>query len=228
MDKLSHLPEKEEEVTKQTGSSELKEIPAAPCTVQGDVGQKETQDNWLLKNPIFVRQLKQHEIHAWDEFDKLAFGQIHKYMRGLGFNYQTSEDLTQETFTIVFHCISKLKDDNYLVPWMYRIASHIALKEIRKMKRQNEANKNNDSQYLNNATPSKLENQKQLQGVYKAINQLRPKLKEAILLRCFQGLTYLDCATTAGVSIQTFKGRLHRAKETLINILTDWEERNKL
>ena len=63
-----------------------------------------------------------------------------------------------------------------------------------------------------------LERQKR---IIKAINQLKPKFKEVIMLCEINGYSYEDCAKKLKCPVGTVKSRLYNAKKELALMLED-------
>ena len=57
--------------------------------------------------------------------------------------------------------------------------------------------------------------------IIKAIDNLRPKLKEVIMLCDIEGYTYEEAAATLNVPIGTIKSRIFTAKKELAQKLSD-------
>lgn len=60
------------------------------------------------------------------------------YVRRIVQDAEIAEDVTQEAILRAYRSISRLKEYNRLVPWLYRIATNVCLHHFRKNKRTRE------------------------------------------------------------------------------------------
>ncbi|MBS3056865.1 MAG: RNA polymerase sigma factor [Candidatus Aenigmarchaeota archaeon] len=60
--------------------------------------------------------------------------------------------------------------------------------------------------------------------VHGALSHLHPEYREAIVLVDLQQLSYIEAAAAAGITIQSLKSRLHRAREDLRELLRPYVE----
>lgn len=159
-------------------------------------------------------RLRSAERFAAAELVDLYYEQIYHYIRRMGFGYATSEDLTQDTFFLAWQHITQLRNDEMLKPWLYRIASNAAKTKLRKKRK--DASLEED-ELIDDSTElwKKIENKELLLKLKKEIDNLSPKLKQAILLHYMQHLTIEETADAACVRIGTIKSRISRALEKL-------------
>lgn len=177
-------------------------------------------DDFSLTDTLFVERLKKYDQDAWYKFMRHCHGKIYNYIRSLGHDKDTSEDLTQQTFTNALDSIGALRDTGAFYGWIYRIATNLSNREYEKKKHVSIAIANYDRPHPDNGVLSRLEGQENLQKLYQAINQLKPKEREAIILHDLQQLSISDSATAAGVPEGTFKSRWHEARVNLKDILS--------
>ena len=67
----------------------------------------------------------------------------------------------------------------------------------------------------------KLQSKIRQKRILKAIDNLKPKLKEVILLCDIEGMTYEQAASALNVPIGTIKSRIYNAKKELAEVLSD-------
>ena len=75
-----------------------------------------------------------------------------------------------------------------------------------------------DRKQTPDATVERQERQKQ---IIKAVNQLKPKFKEVIIMCEINGYTYEECAQKLKCPIGTIKSRIFNAKKELAEKLKD-------
>lgn len=140
---------------------------------------------------------------------------------------ETNEDLEQEVFVRVWKNKDKYTEKGSLRSWINTIAKNISKDYLRLASRRHEQNATSDDEVVNAIKDTKVTPELRLQSkirekrIIKAIDNLRPKLKEVIMLCDIEGYTYEEAATTLGVPIGTIKSRIFTAKKELAQKLSD-------
>jgi RNA polymerase sigma-70 factor (ECF subfamily) len=111
-------------------------------------------------------------------------------------------------------------------PWLYRIATNHAIDLLRRNRRHNAVSLNTGTAdrgasealtdrsmlSLRDADPSEqLQAAEDHRRIRSTVDKYPPRLKEAIELVMFQGLTYQQAADTLGIPLGTVKSRMHEA-----------------
>ncbi len=151
----------------------------------------------------------------------------------------SARDITQQVFLKLFACISQFRHDAAFQTWLYRLVVNACLDERRSRRRftsfdisrtggdgtedaadDAEIWERNCSRNLSDR--SRISEQEarysQLEisdAVKAAIRELRPKLRIAILLKYFEGLSYEEMARVLGCSTGTVASRLNRGHKEL-------------
>ena len=138
-------------------------------------------------------------------------------------NTQDAEDITQETFLSAYRAWNSFRGGSSVSTWLYRIAVNACLMRLRKEKR---ARALTDTGYQDQDIidwipsgedgPEKLAVNAELRGeMERAISELAPDLRAAIVLRDIQELSNPEAAETLGISVSSLKARLHRGRVLL-------------
>ncbi|MCY3742272.1 MAG: RNA polymerase sigma factor [Candidatus Poribacteria bacterium] len=169
-----------------------------------------------------------HRILAGDEN---AFATlIEKYQRqvhALAFrkvgDFQTAEDITQETFLQVHQKLATLNDPTKFSGWIYAIANHLCIAWYRKNRLQTEAlqeiyiseiETEAYSRYIAREH-AKTTAEVQHDLVKSLLTKLKERDREVITLHYFEEMTSSEIGELLGVSENTIKSRLHRARQQL-------------
>ena len=140
---------------------------------------------------------------------------------------QENEDLEQEVFIRAWKNADKYKERGALKGWLNTIARNVAKDYLKSAWFKNNQNADNDDYTLNSisdngCTPEasviSLERRKR---VLEAIEGLKPKLKETIMLCEIQGLSYEEAAKKLKCPLGTVKSRIFNAKKELALKLED-------
>ncbi|MHC4159825.1 MAG: RNA polymerase sigma factor [Planctomycetota bacterium] len=163
-----------------------------------------------------VRRLRAGDHTAAVELVDIYYKQIYLFMRRLGHDRQTSEDLTQESFLNAWHHIGQLRDGKALNGWLYRIAGNVSKLYWRRHKHKKTATLENiDVSDSTTAGLDTAEHNEQLEQLKNAVARLPVKLRQTVVLHYMQQLTIAEAADAAGIRDGTFKSRLNRALTTL-------------
>ena len=140
---------------------------------------------------------------------------------------ETNEDLEQEVFVRVWKNKDKYTEKGSLRSWINTVAKNISKDYLRLASRRHEQNTTSDDEVVNAIKDTKVTPEIRLQSkirekrIIKAIDNLRPKLKEVIMLCDIEGYTYEEAAATLNVPIGTIKSRIFTAKKELAQKLSD-------
>ena len=163
--------------------------------------------------------------------DETAFATlVEKYQRlvhALAFrkvgNFQTAEDITQETFLQVHQKLATLNDPTKFSGWLYAIVNHLCIAWYRKNRLQTESLQEIHiseietdvySRYI--ATEhAKTTAEVQHDLVKGLLTKLKERDREVITLHYFEEMTSSEIGEFLGISENTIKSRLHRARQQL-------------
>jgi len=189
-----------------------------------------------VKASINVEALSDHElVAAARDGDELAFQEVVRRYRTPITNfvyrmlndYEMAIDLAQETFVRVYTSIGRYEANYSFSTYIYRIASNLAISEIRKRKRRKvvslfgmftgddgepiEHDPADDRQLAEDAL---LEDERK-RVVRRAIASLPEKYRTALVLRDIEDHSYEQIAEILGLSEGTVKSRINRARNLL-------------
>ncbi len=167
-------------------------------------------------------RLSKGERTAAEELVNRYYERIYLFMRAVGHNRQTSEDLTQETFLRAWYHIGQLRDGKALNGWLFRIASNAS--KLYHRRHQDRATVDLDSiepPASGMESSERAGNREQMGRLHEAVARLPWKLREAIVLHYMEQLTISEAADAAGIRPGTLKSRLNRGLEALRNEVTD-------
>jgi RNA polymerase sigma-70 factor, ECF subfamily len=173
---------------------------------------------------------------------------IHRFLMGMVGEYE-AEDLTQEVFIKVNLALDTFRGDSKLSTWIYRIATNAALDRLRSPTFQRfegkcaaspavtEEEAENDEEELSrekNIPPveQQADRKSMNECILGFVNSLPETYRTALVLSEFEGLSNSAIADILGVTIDTVKIRLHRAREKLKVMLAqncgvEWVEGNE-
>lgn len=130
---------------------------------------------------------------------------------------QLAEEAAQEAFIRAWQHLSRYRPDLPFRAWIFRIAINAALDAIRSGKRLFELDDmDEDSLVEESPNPELLLVQReQVKRVRKAVLELPPPSRSALVLREYGGMSYADIATALEIPIGTVMSRLNSARSQL-------------
>ena len=131
-------------------------------------------------------------------------------------SHHDAEDITQETFVRIFRSLDRLKSDDALKSWIYRIATNEALRFLEK--------RGNGHLPLDSAAAIPSDpyvNYSDIEAVElkKAIGTLPPKQRLAFNLRYYDELEYEEIASILGTTAHNVRANYHNAKERIVKYM---------
>lgn len=140
---------------------------------------------------------------------------------------ETNEDLEQEVFVKVWKNSDKYKEQGSFKSWINTIAKNVSKDYLKSVQKRNQDAITNDDEVLNTIKDKKstpelkvISNDRQRQ-ITEAIDTLKPKFREVVMLCEIYGYTYEEAAFKLKCPIGTIKSRLYNAKKELANLLKD-------
>jgi len=127
-------------------------------------------------------------------------------------NRDEAMDLSQDCFMKAYRELRTLKDLDRFSSWLYRIAHNACLSEIRKNHGKTWVELDPDIGPVHQPVENRL-------AVEKALKQLPPDQREAVILKVFQSLKFEEIAAIQDAPVSTVKSRLYMGFEKLRSIL---------
>ena len=140
---------------------------------------------------------------------------------------ETNEDLEQEVFVKVWKNSDKYKEQGSFKSWINTIAKNVSKDYLKSVQKRNQDAITSNDEVLNTIKDKKstpelrvISNDRQRQ-ITEAIDTLKPKFREVVMLCEIYGYTYEEAAFKLKCPIGTIKSRLYNAKKELANLLKD-------
>lgn len=140
---------------------------------------------------------------------------------------EENEDLEQEVYLRVWKNSDKYKEQGTFKSWINTVAKNISKDYLKSSYKKHEGVYENDETALNcvkdrKGNPElKLVRTERQKTIIAAINSLKPKFKEVVLMCEIYGYSYEKCAYKLKCPVGTVKSRLFNAKKQLAEILKD-------
>ena len=168
-----------------------------------------------------LSQLDLGVIRKAQRGDERAFAMIvHAYETPL-FNYvmrmvgdrSLAEDLTQDVFLCVHQGLAGFSRRSLFTTWLFRVAKNRVIDELRAGERRPHSVISIEDAPRLEVLDAPIERLEAIDLLWRAVEDLSPDLKEALLLRDIVGLSYNEISDSLGVTLATVKWRIFKARE---------------
>ena len=172
---------------------------------------------------MLIQRILAGDEHAFETLIQKYQRQVHAHaLRKIG-DFQIAQDITQETFLRVYQKVDTLNHPAQFSKWLYAIVDHLCIAWFRKNRLQvrpleevhiSEIEGAAYSRYI--ATEhAKATAESQHDLVKKLLAELKESDREVITLHYFEEMTSSEIGETLGISENTIKSRLRRARQRL-------------
>lgn len=140
----------------------------------------------------------------------------------------SAEDVAQDAFLRAFHRLHQYRAEAPFRAWLLRITHNVALNWLERERVRAEADPEAaDEPQVHPRTPAEhLEVDERRERLLTKLRLMTPAHRTVLVLRDLEDLSYDEIAEITGTPLGSVKGRLHRARRELIEILRkntyDW------
>jgi RNA polymerase sigma factor (sigma-70 family) len=172
-----------------------------------------------------IERCLQKDNSAWE----LVVARYKRKVFHIGYKFtgrhDDAEDLTQEIFLKVFRSLEKFNRDADFSTWLSSVARNFCIDHYRASKREKEVLVEDLVAFdlapaSTGSSPHRaLEDRDRRSFLRRGLEALPDKLREAVVLRDLQGLSYQEMADRLGLPEGTVKSRINRGREELSRLL---------
>ncbi len=182
----------------------------------------------VLEDKVLLESYLEGESTAFDLLVVRYQDRLVNYINGIIHDYEQSVDLTQETFIRLFKNAHKYEGKYKFSTWLYRIATNIAIDELRGRNKKgrfffrnvldcfrSDDDSQNEEILLPDTTfcPGRaLEKAEKADLLQVAVSSLAETYRVPFLLKEVQDLSYEEVSHVLNLPQGTVKSRVHRAK----------------
>lgn len=145
-----------------------------------------------------------------------------------GITERSAEDVTQEVFLQLYRAAWQFRGGARFCTWFFALARNVCRNYLRQQRRRSRedwyALPETALAVLPDRRPgpqARCERGEIQQRVASAVAKLPDYLREVLILREWQDLSYSEIASVLDVPIGTVRSRLHKARTTLMEVLTE-------
>ena len=145
---------------------------------------------------------------------------------------EDARDATQETFLAAFRSLRAFRGEAKVSSWLHRIAINQCITRQRRAKVRSESaledeqekNASSFSAPLRYSPAITAEGREQTLAVRKAVNSLPVELRQVVVMKEFEDLTFREISEALDVPLSTVKSRLYTALKQLQMRLSKFDE----
>ncbi|HXF98925.1 MAG TPA: sigma-70 family RNA polymerase sigma factor [Gaiellaceae bacterium] len=164
-------------------------------------------------DPGVLRKAQRGDERAFAVIVRAYEQPVFTYILRLVGDRALAEDLTQEVFLRVFQGLPGFSLRSRFTTWLFQVAKNRVLDELRALERRPRGVVALDDIPPLEVVDAPLERSETIDAVWRAVEQLNPDLKMALLLRDVVGLSYTEIAETLEITLATVKWRIYKARE---------------
>jgi RNA polymerase sigma-70 factor, ECF subfamily len=124
-----------------------------------------------------------------------------------------AEDLTQDVFLRIYQGLPGFSLRCRFTTWLFQVAKNRVLDELRARERKPHRLVTIEDAPSIDVVDPPPERVEMIDAVWRAVGELNPDLKMALLLRDVVGLSYLEIADSLEITLATVKWRIYKARE---------------
>jgi RNA polymerase sigma-70 factor, ECF subfamily len=164
-------------------------------------------------DPDVLRKAQRGDERAFALIMRAYETPIFNYVYRLTGDRPLAEDLTQEVFVRVFNGLPRFSLRCKFTTWLFQVTKNRVLDELRARERRPQAVVNIDDMPHLESFDQPIERMEAIDAIWRAVEELNPDLKMALLLRDVVGLPYNEIADSLEVTLATVKWRIYKARE---------------
>ena len=140
-------------------------------------------------------------------------------------SYEDASDLAQETFTKAFENLASFDQEKKFFTWLYTIGLNLVRNHLKKGKKRPLSTFAEDTDFSSrdkslNPEHSLMRDQK-VKRLNVCLHRLSDTLKEAVVLRFYQELSFEEIAEITGLSLSAAKMRAYRGLEKIREMMEE-------
>jgi len=171
-----------------------------------------------------VAQALTGDVDAFGEIVQRWERRIYALAYGMLGREDDARDATQETFIAAFRNLRGFRGDAKVSSWLHRIAINQCITRQRRAKVRGESSLENEIETANSASffapahelPARVvETRERTEAVRRAVHALPQELREVVVMKEFEELTFQQIADALDIPLSTVKSRLYTALKQL-------------
>jgi RNA polymerase sigma-70 factor (ECF subfamily) len=165
---------------------------------------------------VLVVRCQAGDRAAFEELIALYRPRLRYFLARMVGDEHAADDLLQDVWFDAYRGVARLADPGAFPAWLYRIARHKALAQLRKGRQSAASLEGID---LADEPEDDDFSAEDAERVHAGLGHLAPGHREVLLLRFVEGMAYEDIARVTGCPVGTVRSRIHYAKRALRRVM---------
>jgi RNA polymerase sigma-70 factor (ECF subfamily) len=179
-----------------------------------------------------IRRARAGDEDAFAELVRMHADRVYGALRRFGLDPDEADEVAQEVFVRAWRGLARFQERSQFSTWLYRIAFNEAQRRLsrRRVSRVEPDPERDNDPVLSLAESPELGPDAQTldreleRTLERALDELPPDWRAAVVLRDVEGLSTRDAAEIVGIREAAFKSRLHRGRMQLRTLLEPYLE----
>jgi RNA polymerase sigma-70 factor (ECF subfamily) len=200
---------------------------------QSRAGEARVEEAQLVAQ--LVRRCAQGDATAWEEIVQRFHRRIYNICYRFAGSADDAQDLTQEVFIKVYRTVGSFDGEKASFnTWVTTVTRNLLVDHFRKTRNERATDSIDASQGTDEDGPTladrlaadgsenpqkHVETRERREMVHRALQQISPDLREAVILRDLQDMDYREIAQVLKVPEGTVKSRINRGRAELARLL---------
>lgn len=168
-----------------------------------------------IEEKILFNEIRNRNRKVFEALFREYYPFLTKFAEGFIFNKHVSEDIVQNLFVSFWESSKRIEIETSIKSYLYQSVKNRCLNYLRDLHVQDKNKLLYIEASLNSDDPSSWQEIDLTRKIQDAIDSLPPQMKELFKMKYLQGAKTKEIAEAKGISENTIKTQLQRAKEKL-------------
>jgi len=183
--------------------------------------------SWDPPDAVLIRHWQQGHAAAFEALVRRWQQPTARFLTRLTGRPERVADLCQEVFVRLLTAGPRYREKGSFATWLYRIALNVARDAARRGRRDMVQLRQDAPDAREESAPIVCEHRELEQAVAVALDELPAPLREALVLRHYERLSFEDMARLLNVPASTLKSRFTAALGRLRDALRPWDRNER-
>jgi RNA polymerase sigma-70 factor (ECF subfamily) len=174
-----------------------------------------------LDEATLVVRAQEGDVRAFEALARRHQGALYRLAVRVMGDPTEAEDALQEALLDAWRWIGRFRGDSAFSTWMYRIVTNRCVRMLQRRKPV-PVDRLDESSPAPDSPESSAELDARMAALGQAVRGLRDELRVCWVLRELEGLGYGEIAQIVGASDDAVRGRIHRARLQLAEVMRPW------
>ena len=172
---------------------------------------------------LVIEEIKKGNHEAFKRFFDQNYAEMVSYAQGYLFDLAASEDIVQDIFVYIWENAQKIQIETSLKSYIFRMVKNKCLNYLKSIKIKDSFNVMEFSMDLISSYDFEASSEEDKTIIYhqilKIIDTLPDKMQQIVRLKFIDNLKYKEIADKLGISVNTVKTQLQRAKSRISELI---------